>query len=648
MKTQTWLPWDTALQADSELSAVTLWHEAPSESLDASVLEQRTRAFPLGPDNSEPFLGEAYRNVLAAVVQDLKDGRRLLCLSGPPGVGKSFLLRQLRRHFSAAFIGEISQPALGGLPPRLADGLGLSITGEDEAAVRKCFQQFFDNARTRDQPVIQVIDDAETLKPADLAQLRRLFDPIHGQLLLVGQPEMLVLFADDEVVPNSIHCLSPLSHRETGEYVRHRLREGGFGAEVIDAEAIGAIYDYSGGIPRLINLLCFSVLADADFASSRLIDVERIHEAAQRRMQSGSYPFLRSPLQQKDSAVQDVASVADESPTEGVREQDDGLPSFVATGWEWNVTPESTSIARDAALRHAEAASKAGSSGTSEVKDVSRAAVRTTHGSWPRWLRHGLAVSLVLAGGAAGYMLDRTPFMNLTRLTSGATTHSVSRVDTAFHDNPSAPIVRTPAREEVDDPIPPTPTANAAPPPTNAPASPSALAERSDHVDTPAQTATPPAEAPRGHEVTGHSASSLSVPQRRYLARLYAERAEYEQESGRWDDAEVSVRRGLELVPDDVRLHELKVALNARDSSSEPRPMPTVTPVRVAAGRPLSDATTQPDVARIYLQRAQYEWQNRRLRDALVSIGYGLEGDPNNSALLDMRARVLSELDRRP
>ena len=127
---------------------------------------------------------------------------------------------------------------LGSLPPRIADGLGLSITGEDESAVQKCFQQFFDNARVRGRPVIQIIDDAETLKPADLAQLRRLFDPIRGQLLLVGQPEMLALFADDEAAPARIYHLSPLTESETGEYLRHRLREGGFDPEMIDEEAI--------------------------------------------------------------------------------------------------------------------------------------------------------------------------------------------------------------------------------------------------------------------------------------------------------------------------------------------------------------------------------------------------------------------------
>ena len=661
MNTQQWLPWDTVREEIEPFVAAA----RPSEKLAASVLEQRTRAFPLGPDNSEPFLGEAYREVLAAVVQDLKEGHRLLCLSGPPGVGKSLLLRQLRRQFSSAFIGEISQPALGSLPPRLADGLGLSMTGEDEAAVQKCFQQFFDGARTRDQPVIQIIDDAETLKSSDLAQLRRLFDPIRGQLLLVGQPDMLALFSDDEAIPDRIYHLAPLSYRETGEYLRHRLREGGFDAQVIDDEAIQAIYDYCGGIPRLINLLCFSVLADADFAGSRSMDVEHIHEAAHRRMQSGSYPFLRPPLVTpllQEDATSAAAPSPDDGPAPHASTGFDGLPSFTAgpSGLLW------TDVAsRDTpAQRRAEAVSLQAPpvpepvAGRPRVADhataLPRVPAQETRPS-RRWLRYGLAATLVLGGIAAGYMLDRSPLIKSALLTGGEP-RDASPAATALAADPPAPIVRTPPREETaaaPAPAVPTPTPDtaASPAPSDADRASPVVA-----AGEPAEGSAPGDEPTAGASSSVHEAAVTPVQatpppmpatQRRYLARLYAERAQYESEAGRWGDAAISVRQGLEIAPDDARLRELKVLLSARETPHGARRPAAATQLRVAAERPASGGAAQPELVRIYLERAKYEWQNRRLRDALVSIGYGLEGDPDNGALLDMRARVLSELDRK-
>src|SRR3569832_442113 len=668
VNTQQWLPWDSVREEIEPFVAAA----RPSEKLAASVLEQRTRAFPLGPDNSEPFLGEAYREVLAAVVQDLKEGRRLLCLSGPPGVGKSLLLRQLRRQFSSAFIGEISQPALGSLPPRLADGLGLSMTGEDEAAVQKCFQQFFDGARTRDQPEIQIIDDAETMKPSDLAQLRRLIDPIHGQLLMVGQPDMLALFSDEEAIPDRIYHLAPLSYRETGEYLRHRLREGGFDAQVIDDEAIQAIYDYCGGIPRLINLLCFSVLADADFAGSRSIDVEHIHEAAHRRMQSGSYPFLRpqlvTPLLQEDSTSAPAAATPcpDDSPAPRASVDFDGLPSFTAAGPNGLLWTDVAS--RDTpAQRRAEAVSlhvppvPEPAAGRPLVADhataLPRVPAQETRPS-RRWPRYGLAATLVLGGIAAGYMLDRSPLIK-SALPTGGEPRDVSPAATALPADPPAPIVRTPPREETVAahapavPVPtPTPDTAASPAPSDADRA-SPVVAAGEPAAGPAPGDEPPAGAPSSvHEAAVTPIQQATPPplpatQRRYLARLYAERAQYESEAGRWGVAAISVRQGLEIAPDDARLRELKVLLRARETSHGARRPSPATQLRVAAERPASGGAARPELVRIYLERAKYEWHNRRLRDALVSIGYGLEGDPDNGALLDMRARVLSELDRK-
>ena len=652
MKTQTWLPWETA--SEIELNpAGALRRDMPGETLDVSVLERRTRAFPLGPDNFEPFLGASYRDVLAAVVRDLNAGNRLLCLSGGPGVGKSFLLRQLRRHFSSAFIGEVSQPGLGSLPPRIASGLGLSITGEDESAVQKCFQQFFDNARTRGRPVIQIIDDAETLKPADLAQLRRLFDPLRGQLLLVGQPEMLALFADDEVAPERIYHLSPLSESETGEYLRHRLREGGFGPEAIDAEAIHAIYDYCGGIPRLINLLCFSVLADTDFADSRLIGVERIHEAAHRRMRSGSYPFLRSPPARQETTFTISPLPFPEGPRAYfVEERREALTAGVegkvhAVDEEIITSGQDQDAAPLPAPSSIEALNRKGPSDSRGEARQDYPSAPSVRSDRPKWMRYGVAASLVVIGGVVGFALDRA--QHLLPESIGNEPVEIARLDEPLPPEPPAPIIRSPSPETATGPaVPPLAqgrgdTAPAIEEARSIPVDPSqpAPVEAQDRAGGGPSIAS--SHVPALVPSVGPTPPPLSGAQRQHLARLYAERAEYEKASGRWDDAEISVRRGLEFAPGDDRLRELQILLSARESRPKARPVAAAAQMHVAV--PASRAV-QPDLTRLYLERAQYERQNGRLRDALVSIGYGLEGDPENPALLELRARVLSELDQ--
>ncbi|MEJ2653677.1 MAG: AAA family ATPase [Gammaproteobacteria bacterium] len=267
----------------------------------STLFEKRTRAFPLGPDKIPLFLGRDYRHALNSIRDDLKQGCRLLCLVGPAGMGKSMLLRTLRTQLPPGIVSEISQPPLGGLLSRLAAGLGMEDGDEDEAAVQQRFQEYFAAPEQGDSAVIQVIDDAECLTRDDLALLRRLFEPVQGQILLIGQPPLLSLFATDngdqnEIQPDRIYNLEPLSLEEVGAYIRHRLNEAGYDRELFVPEAVAAVSAYSGGLPRLVNLLCFMALASSEFDVSAPISADTVHDAARQRLQTGNYPFVRPPL----------------------------------------------------------------------------------------------------------------------------------------------------------------------------------------------------------------------------------------------------------------------------------------------------------------------------------------------------------------
>ena len=57
--------------------------------------------------------------------------------------------------------------------------------------------------------------------------------------------------------------LDPLSRDETFAYVRHRLRVAGATTEYFTRAALREIYRVSGGIPRVINILCDRALLGA-------------------------------------------------------------------------------------------------------------------------------------------------------------------------------------------------------------------------------------------------------------------------------------------------------------------------------------------------------------------------------------------------
>ena len=117
---------------------------------------------------------------------------------------------------------------------------------------------------------ILIIDEAHNLSAGIIEQLRMLsnlnadkFDLI--QLVLVGQSGLRETLNDPTLLPFvhriAVDChLEPLDLDETRAYIRHRLSIAGAQHEIFSTAAIPSIWEASGGIPRIINLLCDTCL----------------------------------------------------------------------------------------------------------------------------------------------------------------------------------------------------------------------------------------------------------------------------------------------------------------------------------------------------------------------------------------------------
>lgn len=742
MTTQDWLPWGTTSPSTGRMMPVigSLRDEQPtperSKRRDPAA-EQWMQAFPVGPDNAPLFLTEDARQVLNGLAADLNDGRRLLCLVGPAGVGKTTLLRQIRNQFSWAMVGEVSQPSLGNLFPRLADSLRLRVGNDNGADLRIALQHLFATAPSRH--VLLIVDDAETLKPQELDRLLDLLDGGRAQLLLVGQTELLSLFSNEATAlmmreQERVYEIEPLSLAETGDYIYHRLDAAGLDPEVIAPDAVAAIHEYCGGLPRLINLLCFNAFVDLGFSSGRYLRADHVHAAALQRLQSGSYPFLSVPpasashsrqhLEEEDegngipprmeTGSPSVAADPVEPPLVAARYE----PAVVAEERRPRVAPAATQPPPETAPPKEEYIPIASAAQRRDAPRPSRAPEPVAASGGRRsngrsryepvlWLerdemglppysfkapkrRRGVYVAAAGAGlMAAGVVLGLSLFGTspVERLAAslglGGQQAMVAAVpDSAPIERSEAPVAQESAAAPVAESMSEAPAAMTA----------SAAAEAQVEVESPAGAQTPPAlatpeapvtapaedertlaalaageppfaaaplapEAPPAQNVKaakvgpdGEAAEHLSRAQREYLARLYADRAAYERDQGRLSDAEATIRQGLKLMPGDARLRELArevtMVRGMRQADARtPAERPKAREETLHAGA--ANPAAQPELTRLYLQRAKYEWQNQRLRDALVSIGYGLEGDPHNMALLDMRQKVLAELDKR-
>jgi hypothetical protein len=494
--------------------------------------------------------------------------------------------------------------------------LGPDVAGADESAVQQRFQEYFATARQEDSAVIQIVDDAESLTRDDLALLHRLFESIQGQVLLVGQPPLLSLFAADDgsrtgIQPDRIYYLEPLSAEEVGAYIRHRLNEAGFDRELFVPEAVAAVNTYSGGVPRLINLLCFTALASSEFDVSTPITAGCIHDAARQRMDIGNYPFACPPLapgwrpippsaavrntgtagRNHGDADEDIGRIAGEQ-----RSRDGGSAHFgygrmlltLVAGVVLGIMISRTSMISGSAGQVDGALHDSGATMSHSV-DFYLQRMKAGLVDMAEWI-------IAWAGP------EPTSANNIGMAQGGTPSQSLG------HANPQATTgIQTPAA------LPARPAAVSSVKPVADAAPEEATAVAAMDV---AATASRHGRDSTGIEQQGQNdqAAQLTAAQRKHLVDLYADRAQYDIQSDRLQDAQICIQRGLRLAPNDARLHELDRSIAAAIMARQ-----NETPLRTATGRteqknshvipslPIQVAPPRQEITQLSLQQTKYK-----------------------------------------
>jgi type II secretory pathway predicted ATPase ExeA len=146
-----------------------------------------------------------------------------------------------------------------------------------------------------------VIDEAQNLTSDMLEDLRMLSNVNNEkdqllQIILAGQPSLLTTLRQPDlqqfVQRISVHChLTPLAPDETAAYIRHRLGIVGGSTDIFDDTACAAVHFFTGGVPRLINLLCDHSLMYAFAEDNKRVKFQTIVEVVLDRDNAGLSAF---------------------------------------------------------------------------------------------------------------------------------------------------------------------------------------------------------------------------------------------------------------------------------------------------------------------------------------------------------------------
>jgi general secretion pathway protein A len=166
--------------------------------------------------------------------------------------------------------------------------------------------------------VVLIVDEGQGLPVHVLEEIRLLSNmelPNEKllQIILVGQPELEAKLRRPDLRQLQqrigLRCrTAPLTLEEVAGYIENRLHTAGSGSNLVfEAEAVEAVHSYSGGIPRVINLLCENALINAYVEQTKVIPAALVAEAA-RELQFDTFRPVAPPRLRAIDTPADVAS----------------------------------------------------------------------------------------------------------------------------------------------------------------------------------------------------------------------------------------------------------------------------------------------------------------------------------------------------
>lgn len=251
------------------------------------------KPFELLPNPRFLYLSKGHRKALSYLQYGVQEHAGFTLLTGEVGSGKTTLLRDIINRISSdttlamVFNTRVDAQQLIGM---INEDFGLSAAGKDKIQLLRELNDFLlAECSAGRQPII-IIDEAQNLSADSLEEIRLLSnleadDFKLMQIILVGQPELKQIIAKPSLRQLrqriSISChLNPLNREETEEYIFHRLATVGNRDCVTFLDgSFDMIYRFSGGIPRLINLICDFLLLSAFVEETRQIDVDLVMDA---------------------------------------------------------------------------------------------------------------------------------------------------------------------------------------------------------------------------------------------------------------------------------------------------------------------------------------------------------------------------------
>lgn len=267
-----------------------------------SFYELREKPFSILPDPDLIYWGKMHSMAFTMLEFGIMNNAGFTVITGEIGSGKTTLVRHLLKKLSPTLtLGLISSSPQGReeLLQWILMALGQPFDGS-YPHLFKSLQDFIHGQYAAGRRTVLIIDEAQNLEPEALEHLRMLSN-INAdkfqvlQLILVGQPQLRDLLLLPKLhqfaqrISSDFH-LRPLDAREVANYVAFRLQAVGASRPLFTQEACTLIGDASGGIPRMINVLCDTALVYGFANDQKVIGEQLVRDVIADKQQYSIFP----------------------------------------------------------------------------------------------------------------------------------------------------------------------------------------------------------------------------------------------------------------------------------------------------------------------------------------------------------------------
>ncbi len=254
----------------------------------------REKPFSLTPNPAFLYLSDSHREALAHLVYGLEQGEGFIVLAGEVGTGKTTLCRSLlERVETDTEIAILFNPSNNDIEllQSISEEFGLPVERRSRRQLLTGLNDFLLECHRGERRAVLIIDEAQNLSSSTLEQIRLLSNLETAtskliQIILLGQPEL-----EEKLDSDSLRqlrqrvtirwSLRPFSPKDTAAYVNHRLYvAAGADREIFTPAALREVHRLTGGIPRLVNVLCDRALLAGYAESEHRVDARRLRQAA--------------------------------------------------------------------------------------------------------------------------------------------------------------------------------------------------------------------------------------------------------------------------------------------------------------------------------------------------------------------------------